>query len=75
MSGRVRQNVGWFVGKSEVPDTKSLCGISIMRSICRVCRVFIGVESPQEFGDFPKSAPAPAKSLKTWGLNDVRSRR
>jgi hypothetical protein len=68
MSGRVRQNVGWFVGKSEVPDTKSLCGISIMRSICRVCRVFIGVESPQEFGDFPRSASGAGQIIQNMGL-------
>jgi hypothetical protein len=42
------RNVGLFVGFSSLPDTYRLIEISNLNHKCRVCRVFIGVESSQE---------------------------
>ena len=68
MSGSLGENGGLFVGKSGLPDKALLCGISGLGSICRVCRVFIGVERSQEFGDFAKTDVDRIQSVETMEL-------
>jgi hypothetical protein len=68
MSGSLGENVGLFVGKSGQPDNSLLIGISGLDSICRVCRVFIGVERSQEFGDSAKTDVDRIQSIETMGL-------
>ena len=68
MSGRTAENVGLFVGKSGLPDKALLCGISGLGSICRVCRVFIGVERTQEFKDSTKTDVGRTQSIETMEL-------
>src|SRR6266481_3758486 len=40
--------VGFLVGKFELPDMDRPCRINSIGCICRVCRVFIGEERPEE---------------------------
>jgi hypothetical protein len=68
MSGSPGENVGLFVGKFGLPDKGLLCGISGLGSICRVCRVLLGVESLQEFGDFPKTGIDEPQIIQNVGL-------
>ena len=68
MSGSLGENVGLFVGKSGQPDNSLLIGISGLDSICRVCRVFIGVGRSQEFGDSAKTDVDRIQSIETMGL-------
>ena len=42
--------VGLFVGFLGLPDNGQASGINKLGAKCRVCRVFIGVESPGEIG-------------------------
>ena len=50
LSGFRLKFVGLFVGFLSLPDKYSPNGISGLHAICRVCRVLLGVESPQEIG-------------------------
>lgn len=43
------QFVGFHVGFLGIPDTHLISAISELEVICRVCRVFLGVESSGEF--------------------------
>jgi hypothetical protein len=45
--------VGFFVGKSDLPDKRELCVLNSLDSICRVCRVSTTEERPIEFGSRP----------------------
>src|ERR1017187_10648777 len=50
MSGFQERNVGFDVGKYRLPDKHQACVMKSLATNCRVCRVFIGVESPGEMG-------------------------
>jgi hypothetical protein len=41
--------VGLLVGFLGLPDKSQGCSLNKLAAKCRVCRVFIGVESPGEF--------------------------
>ena len=51
LSGFPGQFVGFLVGFLDLPDTHLICVINELEVICRVCRVFLGVESSGEFGE------------------------
>jgi hypothetical protein len=72
MSGSATQNVGLFVGKLGLPDIGSIFGISGLDPICRVCRVFIGVETCHKSKKLWAKCKMARKSFKPWGLNDAR---
>jgi hypothetical protein len=48
MSGFALENVGFDVRFLGLPDNSSLFGISQLSTSCRVCRVFMRVESAGE---------------------------
>ena len=51
LSGFLGQFVGFVVGFLGLPDTHLICVINELEANCRVCRVFLGVESSGEFGE------------------------
>jgi hypothetical protein len=44
--------VGVYIGFLDLPDKSQRSGINTLAAKCRVCRVFIGVESPGEIENF-----------------------
>jgi hypothetical protein len=55
LSGFWRQFVGLFVGFLGLPDKDRTRSLNKLDAKCRVCRVFMGVESPRGFGGRKKA--------------------
>jgi hypothetical protein len=73
-----RPNVGFFVGNVgsmsgvfEEPDITFINRINGIRCKCRICRVFIGVETPGKTKIFAQSPRSRAILLISWDLNDA----
>jgi hypothetical protein len=59
LSGFRTEFVGLLVGFLELPDKQWVNEFNNLRAICRVCRVFLGVESAGEIGDRNQPLTAP----------------